>query len=201
MNNIPLKIGITGGIGSGKSLICQLFKLLNIPVYDADTRAKWLMMHNPLLVSKIKKLFGEESYDEAGNINRKYISEVAFRDKPKLEALNQAVHPKVNEDFLNWAQKHQNEKFILKEAALLFETGSFKTLDKTITVFAPEELRISRVLKRDPFRTQQVVHDIIQKQMPENEKLAKADFIIYNDEQQMVIPQVLKIYQQILDLV
>jgi dephospho-CoA kinase len=193
----PIQIGITGGIGSGKSLVSNIFHCLGIPVYDADSRAKNIMTTDGILISQIKKEFGALSYDANGALNRSLISGAVFNDPERLDVLNKLVHPRVGEDYRNWVNTHSSLPYLLKEAALLFESNSFNDLDKIIVVNAPENLRIKRVLQRDPQRTEQQVRDIIRNQMPEKEKLKKADFIIMNDEHRMVIPQVLKIHNEI----
>ena len=195
----PLHIGITGGIGSGKSLACRIFNLLGAPVYDADSRAKSLMTTDGILVSQIKKEFGVLSYRADGGVNREFLAEHVFNNPEKLKVLNSLVHPRVGEDFKRWAEK-QSSAYILKEAALLFEAGSNKQLDKIIVVSAPEELRIQRVLQRDKHRTAEQVMDIIRNQLKDEEKLKLADYIIINDESKPLIPQVLELHKQFLSM-
>jgi len=192
-------VGITGGIGSGKSTVCRIFQILGIPIYEADSRAKWLMQNNETLKNDIKKNFGDASYDAKGNLNRKYLASQVFNQGEKVKILNQLVHPKVGEDFQNWINE-QNTPYLLNEAALMFESGRFQYLDKVITVFAPEEVRLKRVLTRDPQRSENEVKSIMQKQLSEEEKLKRADFVVYNDEKQMLISQVLELHQKILNL-
>jgi dephospho-CoA kinase len=193
----PLQIGITGGIGSGKSLVCKVFYCLGIPVYDADSRAKNLMTTDGILISQIKKEFGALSYLEDGSLNRSFISQVAFNNPDKLKTLNNFVHPRVLEDYVKWVNENHEAPYVLKEAALLFESNSYKGLHQIIVVSAPENMRVERVVKRDHHRTEGQVRDIIRNQMPEKEKLQKANFIIANDEVKMIIPQVLEIHQHI----
>lgn len=192
----PLQIGITGGIGSGKTLVSKIFACLGIPVYDADSHAKELMTTDGILVSQIKKEFGDLSYLNDGTLNRKYLSEVVFNNQEKLDVLNKLVHPRVGENYTQWVKSHSNKMYVLKEAALLFETGSYQALDKIIVVHAPEEVRIKRVMHRDG-RAEQQVREIIRKQMSEEEKLKRADFIIYNDESSLIIPQVLALHNRL----
>jgi dephospho-CoA kinase len=192
----PLQIGITGGIGSGKTLVSKIFACLGIPVYDADSHAKELMTTDGILVSQIKKEFGDLSYLSDGTLNRKYLSEVVFNNQERLDVLNKLVHPRVGENYTQWVKRHNNKAYVLKEAALLFETGSYRTLDKIIVVHAPEEVRIKRVMHRDG-RAEQQVQEIIRKQMSEEEKLKRADFIIYNDESSLIIPQVLSLHNRL----
>jgi dephospho-CoA kinase len=186
-----LKVGITGGIGSGKSLVCRLFGLLGIPTYDADTRARWLMRSDPELQKELKAAFGPDTYTASGELNRIYLAGVVFQDQERLDQLNRLVHPRVGEDFIAWAKDHRHLPYVIKEAALLFESGSYRDLDRVITVAAPQELRITRTLLRDPHRTQADVEAIIRKQLPEEERQALAHHVLYNDDQQLVIPQVL----------
>ncbi len=193
----PLQIGITGGIGSGKSLACRIFNLLGVPVYDADSRAKSLMTTDGILVSQIKKEFGVLSFRENGSVNREYLAAHVFNNPEKLTVLNKLVHPRVGEDFEHWVRE-QHAPYILKEAALLFEAKSNQTLDKIIVVHAPEALRIKRVLERDRHRTAQNVKDIISNQLNEEEKLKLADYTLINDESRPLIPQVLDLHKQFL---
>ncbi len=199
MPNKPLKIGITGGIGSGKSLVTKIFSLVGIPVYDADTRAKSILSFHPDVKKEIIHFLGEEAYI-GGELNRRYIAEKVFNDKRKIEKINAIVHPRVGEDFNDWAKQHSHYPYLLKEAALLYESGSYMQLDKIIVVFAPLEMRLKRVLARDTQRTEQEVKAIMDKQITDEEKIKKADFVIYNDETKLVIPQVMALDNQIRSL-
>jgi len=192
----PLRIGITGGIGSGKILVCKIFASLGVPTYDADTRAKKLMTEDEVLVDQIKKEFGSQSYHEDGSLKRDYLSKEVFNDPVKLETLNNLVHPRVALDSEKWMNEHSKVLYTIKEAALLFEAGSYKTLDKIIVVTAPEAMRIERVVNRDKSKTKEDVLKIIRSQMPEEEKVNRADFVIQNDETALVIPQVLKLHER-----
>lgn len=191
----PLKVGITGGIGSGKSTICKIFSTLGIPIYEADSRAKWLMVNNQELKNKIKNAFGEESYFENGDLNRPYLAQQVFNQGDKVTILNSLVHPLVGTDYIDWIQKNSNAPYLLNEAALMFESGSYQRLDKVITVFAPEEIRLERVGQRDLHRSKEEIEGIMHKQLSEEEKIKRADYVIYNDNKQLVIPQVLKLHQ------
>ena len=197
--NTTLQIGITGGIGSGKSLISKIFHCLSIPVYDADSRAKYVMTTDGILIQDIKKEFGELSFED-GVLNRNYISKVVFENPEKLARLNELVHPRVADDYKRWVGEQSDHPYVLKEAALLFESGSHKMLDKLIFVSASEDLRIKRVLKRDPHRTRSQVEDIIKNQMPDSEKIKLADFVTTNNETELIIPQVLKLDKQFREL-
>lgn len=195
---MALQIGITGGIGSGKSLICKMFNCLGVPSYDADSRAKRLMTTDGILVEAIKKEFGSLSYHSDGRLNREFIRSIVFNSKKRLQSLNGLVHPRVAIDYANWVESHSQHPYVIREAALLFESGSADLQDQVIVVSAPEDLRIARVLERDPQRTETEVKNIMKSQMSEEEKLKKADFVIINDDTKMVIPQVLKLHQQFL---
>lgn len=189
--NKPILVGITGGIGSGKTTVSKVFKSLGVPVYYADDRAKQLMVQDDVLVSDIKALFGEESYDRQGQLNRTYLAERVFSDAAELEKLNALVHPAVGRDFASWVKAHHAHPYLLKEAALIFEAGSYKQLDQVIVVTAPKEERVKRVLLRDFHRSREQVLAIIEKQLSEAERKRRADYIIDNSGKVMVIPQVL----------
>lgn len=189
-------IGITGGIGSGKTTVAKIFSLLGIPVYSADDAAKEIMVKDPLLVAQIREHFGDAAYFDDGSLNRKHISNIVFADKAQLEVLNSLVHPATIRDSEAWARR-QASPYVLKEAALMYETESFHHVDKVIVVSAPQALRIQRVMKRDGVDRNAVLARM-HKQLDEAIKLKLADYVIYNDEQQMVIPQVLSLHHQLL---
>jgi dephospho-CoA kinase len=195
MKDLPLQVGITGGIGSGKSLICRIFQCLGVNVYNADARARSLMTTDAALVDLIRKEFGPQSYAVDGSLNRTHISTATFGNPDRLKKLNELVHPRVAADYLNWVSENVNQSYILREAALLFESGSYRSVDKMIVVSAPEEIKVRRILLRDPQRTEDDIRKIMQSQWPEKEKLDRADYIIHNDDQHMVIPQVLALHQ------
>lgn len=195
-----LKIGLTGGIGAGKSVVARIFQTMDIPVYNADERAKYLMQNSPDLINKISTVFGEASYSN-GNLNRSFLSKNVFNDQGRLKKLNSLVHPVVIKDYNQWTETQKNHPYAIKEAALLYEAGTYKDLDKTIVVFAPVELRIERVLLRDPDRTAEDVKKIIGNQMEGDKQKSMADFLIINDDTQLVIPQVLAIHEKILELI
>ncbi|HCM76985.1 MAG TPA: dephospho-CoA kinase [Cytophagales bacterium] len=192
----PFQVGITGGIGSGKSLVCRIFGVLGIPLYDADSRAKILMTTDRILVDQIKKEFGNLSYHPDGSLNREHLRK-AFSNTSELNKLNAIVHPRVAMDYKKWVDQQIGFKYVIKEAALLLESGSAKELDHLIVVFAPKPLRIQRVLKRDPHRSQLEVENIINNQMDDKEKMALANDVIVNDETCLVIPQVLELHERL----
>lgn len=198
ISDIP-RIGITGGIGSGKTTVCDVFKALGIPVYDADYWARWLINNHPALKKGIVDLFGSEAYAADGAYNRPYVSEIVFTQKEKRQALNALVHPLVEQHSRQWhaEQAAQGHPYTLKEAALMIESGSSRHLDALIVVTAPEDLRIQRIMQRDNMPEEQV-RNRIASQMPENEKLKYADFVVHNDGRQGMVPQVLAIHRRIL---
>lgn len=194
-----LKIGITGGIGSGKTTACKIFEQkYNVPIYYADDRAKWLMNNDEKLKEQLKTTFGSLVYDATGKLDRAYLADIVFNDKSKLDILNGIVHPAVFEDGAKWQAEQQamGHRYTLKEAALLFETGSYLTLDKIIVVSAPEDLRIQRVMARDNISREEVLARI-NKQMPQAEKEKMADFVIVNTDMDSLYEQVEKIHKSL----
>jgi len=193
-----LKVGITGGIGSGKSTVSRIFELLGIPVYYADTAAKEIMHTDPALKKAVKEHFGADIYGPDGKLDRAALGKIVFNDTDKLELLNSIVHPATIRHSDEWANR-QTSPYVIKEAALLFESGSFQYLDKIIGVFAPQAMRIERVMKRDHVTREEVLARI-NKQIDDNIKMRLCDYLIHNDEQQMVIPQVLALHQQLISI-
>lgn len=193
----PVLIGLTGGIGSGKTTVSKVFKSLGVHVYYADDRAKWLMANDEQLKEEIQDAFGAESYDDEGNLNRAYLAERVFPDQKQLSQLNALVHPAVGRDFAAWVKEHRAQPYLLKEAALIFEAGSYKSLDKVIVVTSPKEERIKRVLLRDMQRSREQVLAIIDKQLSENERKRRADYLIDNSGKVLVIPQVMGLDQKL----
>jgi dephospho-CoA kinase len=183
-------IGITGGIGSGKSTIAKVFISMGFPVYNSDTRAKELINSNIDVIDSIKQEFGDDIYSSEG-LDRKKMASIVFSDSDKLQKLNSIVHPAVGLDFDKWANS-QNTSFVLKEAAILFETGIYKSLDKTILVTCPKEERINRVMKRDS-ATKEAIEARMNSQWSEEKKKELADYIIDNSGEEMVIPQVISL--------
>ena len=188
-------IGITGGIGSGKSTIAKVFMSMSYPVYNSDTRAKELINSNEELINSIKLSFGDDLYNSQG-LDRKKMASIVFNNPEKLELLNSIIHPAVGKDFEKWIDS-QNTSFILKEAAILFETGIYKSLHKIILVSAPQETRIERVIKRDNTNQEEVLSRM-NNQWSEEKKTELADYVIDNSGNKLVIPQVLEIIKQIL---
>jgi dephospho-CoA kinase len=190
-----LQIGLTGGIGSGKSTVAKVFETLGIPVYYADEAGKRLMNEDVELKEQIIHNFGTDSY-AGGKLNRSYLASLVFSNKEKLEVLNSLVHPATIRDAKEWMQK-QTAPYAIKEAALIFESGSGAGLNYIIGVYAPQALRIKRTIDRDNITRDEVIKRM-RNQVDEEMKMKLCDFIIYNDEQQLVIPQVLKLHEQFL---
>lgn len=194
-----LKVGITGGIGSGKTTVCKIFEMLGIPVYYADDRAKWLMTHDPELMRAISNTFGQDAYSPEGQLNRAYLAKVVFGHDEKLAQLNALVHPAVFRDGSEWHHSQTETPYTLREAALLFESGSYRAIDKMIVVTAPLPLRITRVMERDQVTAAEVMARI-EKQWPEEEKVSRADYVIHNDGKQLLVPQVLEIHRSLISI-
>ncbi|MBR9920814.1 MAG: dephospho-CoA kinase [Bacteroidetes bacterium] len=193
-----MRIGLTGGIGSGKTTVARIFSMYGIPVYYADDRAKGLMNEDPVLRKKIRTLLGPEAYGNEGKLDRQYVASQVFADKAKLQKLESFVHPAVFEDSIRWHEA-QKSPYTIKEAALLYESNSYKDLDKIIVVEAPDALRIKRVMERDE-TTEEAVRQRMANQLPQSEKIERADFVIHNNGKQLLIPQIQEIHQQILKL-
>jgi len=194
---MTFKVGLTGGIGSGKSMVARIFETLGIPVYYADEAARDLQNNDPLLQAQIRSLFGPDAYVE-GKLDRKYISTVVFGDRGKLEQLNALVHPATIRDAAEWLKK-QDSPYAIKEAALIFESGSQRDLDFVIGVTAPETLRIRRTMQRDGINEEEV-RKRMERQLSDRIKMRLCDYVIHNDEQQLLIPQVLGIHEKLLAL-
>lgn len=189
------KIGVTGGIGSGKSTICKIFESLGIPVYYADERARVLVETHPVVVEGYKKLFGENVYTE-GKLNREIVARKVFMDKDLLHEVNTLVHPVVRADFSRWVAM-QNTSYVIEEAAILLESGGQKHLDNVVLVSAPEALRVKRVMERDGIDKHEVLQRI-KNQWSDEQKRPFCDFEIVADGKHLVIPQVLKIHFELL---
>lgn len=188
---MTLAIGITGGIGSGKSTVCELFKILGIPVFEADLASKKLINTNSEIKNGLIQLFGSKIYNTDKTINRKMLANLIFNDNLLLEQVNELIHPVVRTEYLNWL-KQQNTAYIIHEAAILFESGFYKMMDYTILVTAPEEIRIERVIKRDN-ALPEIVRRRMEKQWPDEEKLKLASIELVNDNKNLIIPKILEI--------
>jgi len=174
-----IKVGLTGGIGSGKSTVSKILISKGFSVYNSDNRAKWLMNNNDNLKSNIISIFGNKAYVK-GSLNRKYLSAKVFNDSLKLKALNNLVHPLVAIDFKNWLLNQKSKDFVFKEAAILIESGAYKEMDKIMVVSCPENIRLERVLKRDG-NSPELVKKRMQNQISETEKINHADFVVKNN--------------------
>lgn len=187
-------IGITGGIGSGKSVVSRILQLMGYTVYSSDQRAKEIMVEDQSIISGLKNLFGEAAYTNS-NLNRSYIATQLFQDDSKRIAMNNLVHPAVRADFQQWIE-NQKSPILFQESALLFETGNYKSFDGIILVTAPEEVRMQRVKERDQLTDEQV-QARFNAQLSEEEKMKLTNHIIYNDGNQLLVPQILDLLRKI----
>jgi len=194
---MPLKIGLTGGIGSGKTTVAKVFELLDVPVYYADAASKRLYKTDKQLIKKMKEHFGDDIYNQ-DELNRTKLASIVFDNPEKLNLLNSLVHPPTIEDAQQWMQT-QTTLYVIKEAALLFESGSVASLDYVIGVYAPQHVRLKRVIDRDQTTRQDVVNRM-NRQINEEIKMKLCDFVITNNEQELVIPQVMKVHNRIIEL-
>ena len=190
-----IQIGITGGIGSGKTTVCRVLEQLHIPVYYADDESKKILASADI-EKRVAKVFGNAVLDEQGNLNRAKLSAIVFEHPTELQKLTSILHPAVNEHYHAWLKTQKNKSMVAKEAAVLFESGAFAQMDKIITVYAPKELRIERTMQRNNYTRQEILNRMKQ-QLSEKEKIRQSDFVIYNDGKKLVIPQVLQILHQL----
>ncbi len=217
-----LKVGITGGIGSGKSIVCEVFKRLGVPVYYADDEAKIIVNSDKNIKEQLIKNYGIKIYTNAGEINKTKLSSIIFQDKNALKKVNSIVHPVVKQHFTEWLknkemapspptggkvaclpklQRRQGEglyKYIIKEAALLFESNSYKDLDIIVTIYAPENIRIKRVMMRDK-TDESTIKKRMKSQYSDEEKIKKSDYVIYNDQNQLILPQIIRLHKVFLN--
>ena len=187
----PITVGVTGGIGSGKSIVCNIFKILGIPVFEADTVAKQLLHSNEKVKREIIRLFGAGIYSPDGMVDRKKLAEIIFNDKIQLEKVNNIVHPQVRTEYMEWLKK-QNTIYVIHEAAILFESGFYKLTDFTILISAPEKQRIEWVKKRDNLSDNQV-RERIARQWPEEKKQKLASVVLHNNNKNLILPEIIKI--------
>ncbi len=192
-----LVVGLTGGIGSGKSTVAKMFEKFNIPIYYADNEAKQLMNRSKIIRRKLTKRFGDKVYLKK-ELNRPYLASKIFNDKDALQFVSEVVHPKVAQHFKRWIKK-QNSPYIIQENAILFENGSYKNFDKIITVTAPLEIRIKRVIKRDQTTKKQIL-ERINNQLPDADKIQKSDFVINNTQLDKTQKQVADIHKKLVEL-
>lgn len=195
MASLPKIVCLTGGIGAGKTTVARFFEELGVPVYIADQRAKMLMENTPEVKSQIVELFGEEAY--LGNLpNRSYLAQLVFRQPDKLQLLNSIIHPAVEKDFQNW-RSQQSSPYVIKESAIVIESGNYKKCDTLILVTAPEKVRIERVVQRDNTPENKVI-DRIRNQMPDAEKVKFADYVIESTSKMLTKYKVVEINNKIL---
>lgn len=190
-------IGLTGGIGSGKTTVARIFSTLGIPVYNSDLRAKSILETDLNVQSDVRKLVGKESI-ENGIVNRKLIAEKSFNNRHVLQQLNTIIHPRVAEDFIKWKNEHKSSPYLIKEAAILFESGSYKSCDKVVFISTELETRVQRVMQRDGVGRAEV-ESRISNQWPEEKKANLSTFIVHNNESDALIPQVVEIHEKLLN--
>jgi dephospho-CoA kinase len=190
-----MKVGVTGGIGSGKTIVCAVFEKLGIPVFNADKEAKNIVASDPGVREKIRTTFGDAVFS-GGEPDRKKLAAIVFSDPEALKKLNNIIHPAVKIKFEHWAELNLSAPYVIKEAAILFESGSDAGMDKIITVTAPEALRLKRTLKRDNAAEEDIKKRMAQ-QLSDEEKITRSDFVIWNDDKTLVIPQILEIHKKL----
>jgi dephospho-CoA kinase len=191
------KLGLTGGIGSGKTLVCSVLEKFGVPVYYADTEARKLMNSNADIKAGIVNLFGEKAFAKDG-LNRAFLAKLVFGDQEKLTLLNKLVHPFVREDFTRWVSRQERSSYVVEEAAILFESGASLEMDQSVLVYAPLEIRIRRVMERDHSERDAVLKRM-EHQISEEEKKKLADHVIINDGNTMLLPQVIELHKKILN--
>ncbi len=190
-------VGVTGGIGSGKTLVCDILTKLGVPVYYADREARRLMEEDPEVAGEISRLLGKRAYRN-GKLDRSYISEKVFGNDELLHSLNKVVHPSVRRDFADWASRQGDAGYVVEEAAVLFESGAHRYMDLTVLVLAPEKVRIRRVMERDGV-DETSVRKRMMHQMDEDRKREMADHLIYNSGGEMLLPQVVELHKKLLN--
>jgi len=188
----PYLIGITGGIGSGKSTVSQIISHLGYKVYDSDARAHEIINENKLIKDKLIESFGSDIYQDS-KFNKEYVSKLIFNDESAKTKINSIVHPEVINDFKNWVKENKIEKFLFKESALLFESSSYKDLDKTVYIYCDKDIRIERIKIRDPHRTRNEIEKIINNQISSDEANKLTDYNLVNDEKKLLLPKVVKL--------
>jgi len=193
-----IKIGITGGIGSGKSIICQVFSILKVPVYHADAEAKMLTESDPTIRKQLEAVAGVNVFNNGG-LNRLLLADLIFNNSDMLEKINGIIHPKVAVHFKEWCTRHSQDPYIIHESAILFESNTYKDFQKIVAVTSPEDKRISRILNRNNMTIDRI-RSIMMNQLPESEIVQRSDFVIINDDSQLIIPQVLELHHIFLHL-
>lgn len=193
-----LRIGVTGGIGSGKSLVCRVFTSLGIPVYLADDRAKWLTEHDPILRADITRVLGSMAYDTLGRYNRSWVASQVFSNPALLQQLNAVIHPRVRADTADWVAQQTHAPYVIKEAALMKGASPESGIDQVVVVESPLTVRTQRVLKRDAHRTLDDIQRIIDNQISDEQRRQLADHVLFNDDSQLLLPQIWHLHQQFL---
>ena len=193
------RIGLTGAIGSGKSLVAAVFATVGIPVYNSDSRAKFLMKQNEALRQQIKELFGPQAYDEEGELNTSHLSKLIYNDADNWRKLNGLVHPAVKADIVKWEEKQLGADYVVQEAAILFESGAYKRCNKVVCVLADENIRLKRVVSRDEI-SPEYFKKINEAQISDSTRLSMSDYLIINDGNQLILPQVLNLHQILINL-
>jgi dephospho-CoA kinase len=188
-----IKVGITGGIGSGKSLICQVFSRLDVPVYNADIESSILSETDPEIKKLLISLLGSNIYS-GQSLNKLIMAELIFNDKSLLEKVNQIIHPRVAAHFNEWCAIHAGHRYVIEESALLFESNAYLAFNRIITVTSPEDIRIQRVIRRKNMSHEKIMA-IIKNQLPEQEKIVRSHYVIINDDSTLIIPQVLQLHR------
>ena len=194
----PKLIGITGGIGAGKSTVSTICKHLGFKVYNSDQRAKEIVSEDSIIKKKLISFFGNNIYKN-GVLDRKFLSDKIFNDKSSLQQINSIIHPAVKKDFNSWVINNSNEKILFKESALLFESGAYKELDKIILIVSDKNLRVSRVLNRDQKRSKKEIESIIDKQIDEVDAIKYADIVIDNNHKKMLLPSVIQEIEKLIE--
>lgn len=193
-----LKVGITGGIGSGKSTVCNILRNLGVPIFTSDDVGKELLNNDDYLKNKIKKTFDSDMYTSTGRLDRDRMAKLVFNNPDELQKLNGLVHPRVKAEFDSWCKKNEKKPYIVQEAAILFETGRHKELDKMVSVFCPKEERINRIIKRDD-TTKELIEKRMMHQFSDAQRNALADYIIINDGNEDLLPQVMELHELFLN--
>lgn len=196
--NAMLRIGVTGGIGSGKSLVCRVFASLGIPVYMADDRAKWLTENDPILKADITRVLGTMAYDTLGRYNRSWVASQVFSNPDLLQRLNAVIHPRVWADTADWVAQQTHSPYVIKEAALMKAASPEIGIDQVVVVESPLALRVERIRQRDPHRSVDDIQRIIANQISDEQRRQFADHILLNDESQLLLPQIWSLHQQFL---
>jgi dephospho-CoA kinase len=191
-----IKVGLTGGIGAGKSYVGRIFSQFGIPVFIADIEARKIQLTNPEVIKKMIDLLGKDIYLQNGDINRKKLAQIIFNDKIVLQKVNEIIHPAVRKAFEEWTKK-QTSPYVIQEAAVIFENQQSKNFDKIISVTAPVELKIKRVMGRDNISREEVLKRM-KNQLPDEEKIRQSDYVINTDNQQLILPQIIEIHNKLI---